>query len=1060
MSSCACCDPGAPATPLEVENRPGLTAIAYRIGSYAGFRRAMLEEIARTPELAALATRRSDDYAITILELWAAVADVLTFYQERYANEAFLRPATRRESIARLARLIDYGLRPGVAAVARLAFTAERAKTVRMPVGSRVVSVPGQDERPQTFETLEEIVADARLNRLRALPAPVASNPLAKGSLGAWLEPGEDGVEAGARLAPGDRVVLVRTGSLGEIEELTLAELRAEDDRVRAAWTLPVQGGAWDVTTAAFEFSRTFRVFGHNAPAKVMTPASDATLAGGIRWTLGTTPTHHPSGSTISLDGRYGDVKVGARVLLAVAGGAVRLLTVTGVAQTQETVGPQTDTVTQLTVSPAIPSSFDRRKSVVYELAGGRIGFWGYDYPPTLRGGTVLVPGRALPDGRIEVGRAVIRNELQPGVELGLDEIEPKRAVLLADDGGAPPVPATVREARIVGEDVSFASTPDDSTTAGELGLDAGSAVRATGLVSGELPSTLALTHLTGQVELSIGAVGPVTVPVTFTAGSAVTRTTAAARLEHGITHAGTAPELTSARVLTVEGRLLVLPGVVGAQVRIAATAADPTTAPELALDGATARSVSGLLSAALPAAPTLTSPVRRLSAQIGPSARRTLTLAGAPTSRSAARALLEVVLRQADAAPSFAHGRVLLVGDRLLVLPGLIGAAHADYLALDLEPEGDVALDARTAVALGNVALASHGETVRDEAVGNGDASARFQRFALARTPLTFTPGSGAGGVASSLTVLVNGVRWNEVDSLYDRPPDDRVYVTRQDEEGATIVQFGDGRTGAPLPTGVSNVRAAYRYGAGLEGRVGEGSLTNALDRPTGLLSVANPLAAEGGADPETIEDARRNAPQTVRTFGRVVSVRDFEDVVRASGEVAKARATAVARKVHVTVAGQAGGTFSAEALGRLKASLDTARDPNFDLEVGNYVAVPIRVRATVDVEPDHVRADVLAAARAALLGALAFDALELGRSVALSDVFRTLQDVTGVRSVDVDELSFKSATDLAARGVTFLADGSPAPVQARLHVFPAELATVESPPHDVTVAATGGLT
>ena len=132
----------------------------------------MLEQIARTPGIADLTTREDDDYSITVVDLWAAVGDVLTFYQERYANEAFLRTATQRESIGRLARLIDYSLRPGVAALGWLAFTVEDGKTLHVPTRLRVQSVPGQDEQPQTFETLEEIQADARLNRLRVLPAP------------------------------------------------------------------------------------------------------------------------------------------------------------------------------------------------------------------------------------------------------------------------------------------------------------------------------------------------------------------------------------------------------------------------------------------------------------------------------------------------------------------------------------------------------------------------------------------------------------------------------------------------------------------------------------------------------------------------------------------------------------------------------------------------------------------------------------------------------------------------------------------------------------------------
>src|SRR5207247_831372 len=81
--------------------------------------------IASSHGLQGLTTRRDDDYAIGLLDLWAALADVLTFYQERYANEAFLRTATQRESIARLARLLDYRLAPGAAATTQLAFTRD-----------------------------------------------------------------------------------------------------------------------------------------------------------------------------------------------------------------------------------------------------------------------------------------------------------------------------------------------------------------------------------------------------------------------------------------------------------------------------------------------------------------------------------------------------------------------------------------------------------------------------------------------------------------------------------------------------------------------------------------------------------------------------------------------------------------------------------------------------------------------------------------------------------------------------------------------------------------------
>ncbi|MCA8963215.1 MAG: hypothetical protein KDC38_21990, partial [Planctomycetes bacterium] len=42
------------------------------------------------------------------------------------------------------------------------------------------------------------------------------------------------------------------------------------------------------------------------------------------------------------------------------------------------------------------------------------------------------------------------------------------------------------------------------------------------------------------------------------------------------------------------------------------------------------------------------------------------------------------------------------------------------------------------------------------------------------------------------------------------------RVFTVRHDEDGVATLRFGDGRSGARLPTGLENVIAAYRKGAG----------------------------------------------------------------------------------------------------------------------------------------------------------------------------------------------------------------------------------------------------
>ena len=100
--------------PIVPDNRPGLSHLKYRIGTYADIREALLRNLDKTPGLAQWTHRGADDPGIALLEGAAILGDILTFYQELYANEAYLRTAQWRESIADLVRLLGYRLSPGL----------------------------------------------------------------------------------------------------------------------------------------------------------------------------------------------------------------------------------------------------------------------------------------------------------------------------------------------------------------------------------------------------------------------------------------------------------------------------------------------------------------------------------------------------------------------------------------------------------------------------------------------------------------------------------------------------------------------------------------------------------------------------------------------------------------------------------------------------------------------------------------------------------------------------------------------------------------------------------
>ncbi|HEY5913092.1 MAG TPA: baseplate J/gp47 family protein, partial [Verrucomicrobiae bacterium] len=532
------------------------------------------------------------------------------------------------------------------------------------------------------------------------------------------------------------------------------------------------------------------------------------------------------------------------------------------------------------------------------------------------------------------------------------------------------------------------------------------------------------------------------------------------------------APEFSLSRVTQAGDTLIVLPGVPGLSITFGTATADETSAGELGLVSPGAIRIDALISGDLSTFPVLTNPVRELSVAFGPVGPRIVALGGLPADLADAASLFQAALRNADPSPAFQRATVITLASRLVILPGTGGSSIQEYLAITLQPEATFELDANSALLLGNIALGSHGETVADEVLGDGDASAAFQKFQLQKKPLTYIPSAGPGGTESTLEVQVNNVLWTEVPSLFGKGPADQVYTTRLGDDGTVTVGFGDGRSGTRLPSGRGNVVADYREGAGLSGRVAARALRAPLDLPVGLRSVSNPAAATGGADPESIEQARENAPTTVRTFGRAVSLRDFEDLVRTSGEVAKALATWVwnreSRAVHLTIAGQAGQLFTPADLARIHGSLTTQRDPNHALFLDNYVQVPIVVQAAVAVKPTYVASKVADAAVNALLAALSFESLLFGQPLDLSDIYPVLQQVEGVKSVDIDLFHFKDRSPgfLAARGATL------DPVQRTLRILsarpnsipsppalPGELAVVEVPAEDIQIVTSGGL-
>ncbi|AUY53152.1 putative baseplate assembly protein [Streptomyces sp. CB01881] len=310
------------------------------------------------------------------------------------------------------------------------------------------------------------------------------------------------------------------------------------------------------------------------------------------------------------------------------------------------------------------------------------------------------------------------------------------------------------------------------------------------------------------------------------------------------------------------------------------------------------------------------------------------------------------------------------------------------------------------TVTVYGNVVHATHGET-RVDVLGSGDASAAHQTFPLHGAPLTYVSAPTPTGVASTLDVTVDAVRWPERPWFAGLGPDDRGYVTSTDETGTTTVTFPDGTSGHRPATGSENIRARYRTGTGTAGNTDAGRITLLAAKPLSVREVVNPLPATGGTDPERPDQARTGAPLPLKTLDRLVSLPDYADFARAFAGVGKATADRLSDGrggvVVVTVAGADGALLSRESdvVRNLRTALRRFGDPAVRIRVLPAERLVLSVGAEVRLLPDRQWAAVEPVLRAALLDAFGPVRRDLAQSVPGSEVVALLQSVPGVHSV-----------------------------------------------------------
>jgi predicted phage baseplate assembly protein len=234
--------------------------------------------------------------------------------------------------------------------------------------------------------------------------------------------------------------------------------------------------------------------------------------------------------------------------------------------------------------------------------------------------------------------------------------------------------------------------------------------------------------------------------------------------------------------------------------------------------------------------------------------------------------------------------------------------------------------------------------------------------------------------------------------------------------------VRFGDGKHGR-APTAGATFLADYRIGNGTAGNVGAEAISQIVfcgNDPGTVTKVRNPMAAEGGTDPQSLPEVRLLAPEAFRhRLQRAVTANDYATLAKALPGLQSAagslRWTGSWYEAQVAVDPLGVADADDGLLERVREGIFRYRRIGHDLVVQPAHYVPLLLELRACVNPHVLRAHALAAIRDAFSnrqladGRRGFfhpDNLTFGDAVDVSRLVAIAQALPGVESVEILKL------------------------------------------------------